>query len=145
MNKQLFKPKKLTTSKIVLYIPYFFVSVAFVTFVCLILKLFATDQYAYISTFTLNYGLYIYTPTNLLATAVTLGYQIKSKIEFIANSKLYEIFAMVDLQEKYPQYEIYNTVEIRKDVDSIIKPIDEQIDVTYKQSLSENASTKVTA
>jgi hypothetical protein len=88
------------------------------------------------------FGLEVLIPIIGLCMVAQTTYSIKSKAEYLANTMIYNIYRLIDIQEAYPQYKIYDTAEIKKDAANATQPYKDKIADMDRTVLNENPSNK---
>lgn len=131
------KPKKLTTTKIVLFIPYI-ITLIFVGLI--IYALINKMAYTYISplelAFVASLGVCGY---------VTKWYLKKAALENEPKIRLGIIQEMLTLQRMNPDLKIYDVVQMKQDANNIISPIKNDEQKHYETLVVDDVTSKITS
>lgn len=134
------KPKKMSTSKIILFIPYLFLIVAFAEMLRIVEFMITKDNWNY--AIIQYYGLEVLIPIIGLCMVAQTTYSIKAKAENLANTMIYNIYSLIDIQKTYPEYQIYDSTAIKKDAAAIVNPYKEQMEQMNRSVLNETPTNK---
>lgn len=143
---QLFKKKnngekRITVSKIILFLPYVFLTYFTWLFTLILTPMISDNEYNY--QVIQYYGLQVLIPVLSLCAIAQTTYSIKAKAEYLANVMVYNIYRMIDIQKAYPEYKIYDTTEIKKDAANVTQPYEEQLNLMNKTTIAETPSSKI--
>ena len=141
--KKLFtsREKRVTVSKVILFLPYAFLTYFTWLFTLMLTPMIAEDEYNY--QVIQYYGLEVLIPILSLCAIAQTTYSIKAKAEYLANVMVYNIYRMIDIQKAYPEYKIYDTTEIKKDAANATQPYEEQLNLMNKTAIAETPSSKI--
>ena len=141
--KKLFtsREKRITVSKIILFLPYAFLIYFTWLFTLMLTPMIAKDEYNY--QVIQYYGLEVLIPILSLCAIAQTTYSIKAKAEYLAHVMVYNIYRMIDIQKAYPEYKIYDTTEIKKDAANATQPYEEQLNMMNKTAIAETPSSKI--
>lgn len=130
------KQKKVTTSKIVLFIPWV-MSVAILSFVIWAVR---SDK----STTVITSLSTIYTATVAIAGYTVKWYAKKAALENEPKVRLGVIAETIQLARDNPDLKIYDTVQVKADIQAVTSPIKSDEESQYKSIIGEDVGTKIT-
>jgi hypothetical protein len=130
------KKKRLTTSKIVLFIPWILSAIL----LCFVIWAVMNDR-----TLTVISALAtIYTATVAIAGYTNKWYAKKAALENEPKIRLGVIQETIQLARDNPDLKIYDTVQIKQDIQSIVNPIKNDEQKHYENLINEDVTTKIT-
>jgi hypothetical protein len=128
--------KKITVSKIILFIPYF-MSIA-----VLALVIWAVTKEKSLTTIASLAS--IYTATIAIAGYTNKWYARKAALENEPKVRLGVIKETIQLARDNPDLKIYDTLQIKQDIQSIVSPIKSDEETQYKNLVTDDVGTKIT-
>jgi hypothetical protein len=129
------KQKRVTVSKVVLFLPYL------ISLVILALVMWAVTSEKPLTTVTALSTLY--TATIAIAGYTTKWYAKKAALENEPKIRLGVIEATIELARKNPDFKIYDAIQARADVQAVTNPIKADEESQYKSLVSEDVGIKV--
>lgn len=130
------KEKRITTSKIVLFIPWI-MSAAILSFVIWAIK---TEK----STTIITSLATIYTATVAIAGYSVKWYAKKAALENEPKVRLGVIAETIQLARDNPDLRIYDTVQVKADIQAVTSPIKSDEESQYKSIIGEDVGVKIT-
>lgn len=132
------KEKKITVSKIILFVPYLFLIYFTFLFSRILFPMIETGTYDY--SVIEYYGLEIMVPAMSLCAIAQTTYGIKSKAEYLANVMIYNISRLIAIQKENPEYQIYDSSAAKEDAYNATAAYEEQINEMNRNTLMETPS-----
>jgi hypothetical protein len=129
------KQKRVTVSKIVLFLPYLISLVILTLVVWAVTHEKSLTTIASLST--------IYTATIAIAGYTTKWYAKKASLENEPKIRLGVIEATIELARKNPDLKIYDAIQARADVQAVTSPIKADEESQYKSLVSEDVGVKI--
>jgi hypothetical protein len=130
------KQKKVTTSKVVLFIPWIMSAVILGLVIWTVVTNKAVTQITALTT--------IYTATVAIAGYTVKWYAKKAALENEPKVRLGVIAETIQLARDNPDLRIYDTVQIKADIQAVTSPIKSDEESQYKSIIGEDVGTKIT-
>jgi predicted phosphohydrolase len=127
--------KKITVSKIVLFIPYI------LSVIILGLVIWAVTKEKSLTTITALSS--IYGATIVIAGYTNKWYAKKASLENEPKVRLGVIKETIQLARDNPDLKIYDTTQIKQDIQNIVNPIKSDEQKSYENLVTEDVNTKI--
>jgi hypothetical protein len=130
------KQKKVTTSKVVLFIPWIMSAVILGLVIWTVVTNKAVTQITALTT--------IYTATVAIAGYSVKWYAKKAALENEPKVRLGVIAETIQLARDNPDLRIYDTVQVKADIQAVTSPIKSDEESQYKSIIGDDVGTKIT-